>query len=91
MAGKSSQLRVAKRPGKRPALPNMPHGLLLDPVETAKDHIRAKVEDLFRFIKQEFGFQKTRLLGMLKSYCKCNMLAVLTYLYLTCGYFLSTA
>ena len=33
-------------------------------IETAKAHIRAKVEHQFRVIKQQFGFQKTRLRGL---------------------------
>jgi hypothetical protein len=31
-------------------------------------------------IKQQFGFQKTRLRGMLKNSCKVNVLAALTNL-----------
>jgi IS5 family transposase len=46
-------------------------------VETAKAHIRAKGEHPFRVIKQQFGFQKTRLRGMVKNRCKANVLAAL--------------
>ena len=46
-------------------LPDTPEGRLDDLVETAKAPIRAKGEHPFRVIKQQFGFQKTRLRGML--------------------------
>jgi transposase, IS5 family len=61
MAGTGVELRVAMRSGKRRALPNAPDGSLVDLIETAKAHIRAKVEHPFRVIKQPFGFQRTRL------------------------------
>jgi len=38
------------RPGKRRVLPDTPEGRLDDLVETAKAHIRAKVEHPFRLI-----------------------------------------
>jgi len=40
-------------------------GALVDLIETAKAHFRAKVEHPFRVIKRQFGFQKTRLQGLL--------------------------
>jgi IS5 family transposase len=40
---------------------------LQDLIETAKVHIRSKVEHPFRLIKQQFGFQKTRLRGLAKK------------------------
>jgi len=52
------------RPGKRRSLPDTPDGRLQDLIETAKAHVRAKVEHPFRVIKQQFGFQKTRLRGL---------------------------
>jgi len=82
MADKRTEFRVAMRPGKRRALPDTPGGKLQDLVETAKAHIRAKGEHPFRVIKQQFGFQKTRLLGMVKNRCKVNVLAALTNLFL---------
>ena len=90
MAGKSTTFRVALRPGKRRVLPNTPEGRLLDLVETAKAHIRAKVEHPFRVIKEQFGFRKTRLRGLAKNHCKVNVLAALTNLYLTRAYLLAT-
>ena len=64
MAGRTAEFRVAMRPGKRRAIPDSAEGKLLDLVETAKAHIRSKVEHPFRVIKQQFGFQKTRLRGL---------------------------
>jgi IS5 family transposase len=90
MAGMSTTFRVAMRPGKRRVLPDTPDGRLLDLVETAKAHIRAKVEHPFRVIKQQFGFQKTRLRGIAKNHCKVNVLAALTNLYLARAYLLAT-
>ena len=55
----------------------MPADRLNDLVETAKAHIRAKVEHPFRVMKQQFGFQKTRLRGRLKNRCKIHVLVAL--------------
>jgi IS5 family transposase len=82
MEGKPIEFRVAMRPGKRRVLPETSDGRLLDLIETAKAHIRAKVEHPFRVIKQQFGFQKTRLRGMAKNQCKVHVIAALTNLYL---------
>jgi IS5 family transposase len=82
MKGKAVGFRVAMRPGKRRALPDTPDGRLDDLVETAKAHIRAKGEHPFRVIKRQFGFQKTRLRGMLKNDCKVNVLAALANLFM---------
>ena len=82
MADKTTEFRVAMRPGKRRALPNTPDGCLLDLFETAKAHIHSKVEHPFRVIKQQFGFQKTRLRGLVKNRCKIHVLAALTNLFL---------
>jgi IS5 family transposase len=82
MEGKTVKFRVAMRPGKRRALPDTPDGRLENLVEAAKAHSRAKVEHPFRVIKQQFGFQKTRLRGMSKNRCKINVLAALTNLFL---------
>ena len=91
MAGKTTELRVAMRPGKRRALPNTPEGRLQNLIETAKAHIRSKVEHPFRVIKQQFGFQKTRLRGLAKNRCKINVLASLTNLFLARRRLLTTA
>jgi IS5 family transposase len=82
MAGKSTKFRVAIRRGKRRELPDIPEGRRQDLIETAKARIRPKVEHPFRVIKQQFGFQKTRLRGMVKNRCKIYVLAALTILFL---------
>ena len=82
MEGKGIGFRVAMRPGKRRALPDTPEGRVDDLIETAKAHIRAKVEPPFRVMKRQFGFQKTRLRGMFKNRCKVNVLAALTNLFM---------
>jgi len=81
MAGRTTDFRVAMRPGKRNALPDTPEGRLQDLIETAKAHIRSKGEHPFRVIKQQFGFQKTRLRGLAKNRCKINVLAALSNLF----------
>jgi IS5 family transposase len=40
-------------------------------------------------IKQQFGFQKTRLRGLAKNSCKINVMAALTNLYLARGHLLA--
>jgi transposase, IS5 family len=82
MEGKPTSFRVAMRPGKRRALPNTADGRMDDLIETAKAHIRAKGEDPFRVIKQQIGFQKTRLRGMLKNRSQVNVLEALTNLFM---------
>ena len=80
--GKRIGFRVAMRPGKRRALPDTLEGRLDDLVETSKAHVRAKVEHPFWVIKQQFGFQKTRLRGMIKNRSKVNVLAALSNLFM---------
>lgn len=48
-------------------LPETSEGSLLILIETAKGQIRAKVEHPFRVSQQQFGFQKTKLRGMVKK------------------------
>ena len=91
MAGKTTEFRVAMRPGKRRVLPDTPEGRLQDLIETAKAHIRAKGEHPFRVIKQQFGFQKTRLRGLAKNRCKINVLAALSNLFQARRHLLATA
>jgi IS5 family transposase len=70
MAGKSTTFWVAIKLGKRRVMPDTPDGRLLVLVETAKAHMRAKVEHQFRGIKQQFGFPKTKVRGMVKTIAK---------------------
>jgi len=81
MARKATEFRVAMRPGKRRALPDTPDGKLQDLIETAKAHIRSKVEHPFRVIKQQFGFEKTRLRCLAKNRCKIHDMAALSNLF----------
>lgn len=82
MQGRGIGFRIAMRPGKRRVLPDTPEGRLDDLIETAKAYIRAKGEHPFRVMKQQFGFQKTRLRGILKNRCKVNVLAALSNLFM---------
>jgi len=82
MQGRGIGFRVTMRPGKRRVLPDTPEGRLDDLVETTEAHIRAKGEHPFRVIKQQFGFQKARLRGMLKNRCKVHVLAALSNLFM---------
>ena len=90
MEGAATEFRVAMRPGKRRRLPDTPEGRLQDMVEPAKAHIHSKAEHPFRMIKQQFGFQKTRLLGLTKNHRKINVLAALTNLFLARRQLLAT-
>jgi transposase, IS5 family len=69
-------------PGKRRALSDTPEGRVDDLIEIAKAHVRARVEHSLRVIKRQFGFQKTRLRGMLKNGCKMKVLATLSSLFM---------
>ena len=75
MAGKAVECRIAMRPGKRRHLPDTPEGRLQEFCEQAKAHIRAKVEHVFRVLKQQLGFSKTRLRGLKKNRSKLFVLA----------------
>lgn len=72
------QFRVAMWPCKLRILPDTPEGGLPDLVETANAYIRSKVEHPFRVIRQQFGFQKIRLLDLFKNRSKINVLAALS-------------
>ena len=82
MQSRGIGFRIAMRPGKRRVLPDTPEGRLNDLIETVKAHFRAKGEHPFRVIKRQFGFQKTRLRGMLKNRYKVNVLAALSNLFM---------
>ncbi len=47
--------------------------------------VRARVEHVFRVIKQQFGFQKTRYRGLKKNTSQVHMLIALTNLYMLRG------
>ena len=52
---------------------------------------RLSSDNPFRVIKQQFGFQKTRLRGLAKNRCKINVMAALTNLFLARRQLLATA
>ena len=89
--GAKAEFRVAMRPGERRALPDTSEGKLQDLIETAKTHTGSKVEHPFRVIKQQFGFQKTRLRGLAKNCCKVSVLTSVTNLFLARRRLLSAA
>jgi len=86
-----AEFSVAMRSGKRRALTDTPEGKLHDLIETAKAHIRAKVEHPFRVINQQFGIQQTQLRGLVKNRYKIHVLAALTNLFLARRRLLTTA
>ncbi len=69
------------RHGKRRALSGPLEGKLQDLIERAKAHIRCKVEQLLRVIKQQFSVQKTSRRGLAKNRCKIHVLAALSNLF----------
>ena len=56
---------------------------ILDGLERAKAHRRAKVEHPFPVIKQQFGLEKTRLPGQATNHCKMMVMAALPNLFLS--------
>jgi IS5 family transposase len=69
------------KPGQRRVLPDTAEGRLLDLIETAKAHFRAKVEHPFRIIKCQFGFRKVYYRGIRKNDLKLKMLFALANLW----------
>jgi IS5 family transposase len=77
-----ADMRIAMKPGQRRVLPDTPEGRLLDLIETAKAHFRAKVEHPFRIIKCQFGFRKVFYRGIRKNDLKLKMLFALANLWM---------
>jgi IS5 family transposase len=77
-----AQMRIAMKPGQRRVLPDTPEGRLLDLMEAAKAHIRAKVEHPFRIIKCQFGFRKVFYRGIRKNHLRLTMLFALANLWM---------
>jgi IS5 family transposase len=67
---------------KRRVLPETGEPRLLDLVETAKAHFRAKVEQPFRIVKCVFGFKKVYYRGIYKNDLKLKLLFALAYLWM---------
>jgi IS5 family transposase len=74
--------RIAMKPGQRRVLTETPEGKLLDLIETAKAHFRAKMEHSFRFIKCQFGFRKAFYRGIRKNILKLKLLFALANLWM---------
>ena len=77
-----AELRIAMKPGQRRVLPETPEGKLLDLLETAKAHFRAKVEHPFRIIKCQFAFRKVFYRGIRKNDLKLKLLFALANLWM---------
>lgn len=65
-------------PGKRRVLFDQ---IQKDLIEMAKAHVCVKGEHPFRVIKQQIGFQKSYLRGLIKNDCKINVMAALSNLF----------
>jgi IS5 family transposase len=76
-----AEMCIAMKPGQRRVLPDTPEGRLLNLIETAKAHFRAKVEHPFRIIKCQFGFRKVYYRGIIKNDLKLKMLFALANLW----------
>ena len=77
-----AEFRIAMKPGQRRVLPETPEGRLLDLIETAKAHFRAKVVHPFRIIKYQFGFRKVFYRGIRKNDLKLKLLFALANLWM---------
>ena len=86
-----AEMRIAMKPGQRRVLADTPEGRLLDLMEAAKAHIRAKVEHPFRIIKCQFGFRKVFYRGIRKNNLKLTMLFALANLWMVREHCPSTA
>jgi IS5 family transposase len=76
------EMRIAMKPGQRRVIPDTPEGRLLDLIEEAKAHVRAKVEHPFRIVKCQFGFRKVFYRGIRKNNLKLTMLFALANLWM---------
>jgi transposase, IS5 family len=74
---------IAMRPGKRAAL-DLSSALAekIEQVEKIKASIRAKVEHLFRIIKQQFGHAKVRYRGLTKNTARLRVMFALGNLWM---------
>ena len=77
-----AEFRIAMKPGQRRVLSETPEGRLLDLIETAKAHFRAKVEQPFRIIKCQFGFRKVFYRSVRKNNLELKLLFALTNLWM---------
>jgi len=77
-----AEFRIAMKHGHRRVLPETPKGRLLDLIETAKAHYRAKRKQPFRIIKCQFRFRKVFYRGIRKNDLKHKMLFELANLWM---------
>ncbi|WP_264884156.1 IS5 family transposase, partial [Stutzerimonas stutzeri] len=75
-----------KKLSKRSALYKAKHK-----IEKAKAQVRAKVEHLFRVIKRQFGYVKTRFRGLAKNTAQLVTLFALSNLWMARRYLLTNA
>jgi len=73
---------VNKKRKKISSLPEGEEKTTLKAIEKAKSQIRYKVELPFRYVKQVFGFRKTRVRGLEKNHAMLCMMYALTNLYI---------
>jgi IS5 family transposase len=86
-----ADMRIAMKPAQRRILPDTPEGRLLDLIETANAHVRAKVEQPFRIIKCQFGFRKIFYRDIRMNDLKLKMLFALANLWMVRERFPCTA
>jgi transposase, IS5 family len=74
---------VAMQPGKRKAMDtSRKWARMLEKAEQLKASVRAKVEDPFRVVKQQFGYAKLRYSGLGKNTARLTMLFALSNLWM---------
>jgi IS5 family transposase len=74
---------VAMMPSKRKALDkDTPMGAILEKLEKLKASVRAKVEHPFQVIKCQWGYRKTRYVGLFKNTVQITMLFALSNLWM---------
>ena len=74
---------VAMMPSKRRALDkDSPMGAVLEKLEKLKAAVRAKVEHPFQVIKCQWGYRKTRYMGLFKNTVQITMLFALSNLWM---------
>jgi len=74
---------VAMMPSKRKALEkDSPMGAVLEKLEKLKASVRAKVEHPFQVIKCQWGYRKTRYVGLFKNTVQITMLFALSNLWM---------
>jgi len=86
MEAAQAEFSAAMRLDKPRALPDTPDPMPQDLISTTKAHIHSMVDYLLPLIKQQFGFQIPRVLGLATKRCYIHVLTALTNLYLARGH-----